>query len=165
MSKKPDKISKRGRVNEGRPSKYDPSILPLVKKLCEVGCTNLQLSVALGIAPHTIDNWKLEYPEFLRTIKEAKTDANGAVRRALWERAIGYEHPDLHISNHNGLITKTEIIKHYPPDTAAAFIWLKNRGALDPDTGEEEVWKDKQEVDHTHKVETIKITVVDPKKE
>jgi hypothetical protein len=31
-----------------------------------------------------------------------------------------------------------KVKKYYPPDTAAAFIWLKNRRG----------WKDKQELDH-----------------
>lgn len=33
----------------------------------------------------------------------------------------------------------TKITKHYPPDTAAAFIWLKNRAG----------WRDKQDIEHT----------------
>lgn len=45
----------------------------------------------------------------------------------------------MHISNYQGDVTITPIVKHYPPDTAAAFIWLKNRAG----------WRDKQEVDHT----------------
>jgi len=43
----------------------------------------------------------------------------------------------VHISNYQGDVTVTEVTKHYPPDTAAAFIWLKNRR---PD-----LWRDKQE--------------------
>jgi hypothetical protein len=37
------------------------------------------------------------------------------------------------------MITVTPIMKHYPPDTGACFIWLKNR---DPEN-----WRDKQDIE------------------
>jgi len=43
---------------------------------------------------------------------------------ALYKRAIGYSHPDVHISNYQGEITITDIIKHYPPETQAAREYL-----------------------------------------
>jgi ssDNA-binding replication factor A large subunit len=65
------------------------------------------------------------------------------VSARLVERAMGYSHPDVDIrtiSVGNGFseIVKTPIIKHYPPDTAAASLWLRNR---QPDK-----WRDKPEV-------------------
>lgn len=51
---------------------------------------------------------------------------------------MGYSHPETHVSNYMGDITKTELIKHYPSDTVAAFIWLKNR--------QPEKWRDKIEI-------------------
>ena len=40
--------------------------------------------------------------------------------------------------------------EHYPPDTAAAFIWLKNRRKQD--------WRDKSEVSVTHNDEISSLT-------
>jgi hypothetical protein len=45
----------------------------------------------------------------------------------LYRRAIGYSHPETHICVVAGEVIQTPIVKHYPPDTAAAFIWLQNR--------------------------------------
>lgn len=47
-------------------------------------------------------------------------------------------------------ITLTELTKHYPPDTVAAFIWLKNR--------QPKLWKDKIELK-----EDINLNVFPPK--
>lgn len=73
-----------------------------------------------------------------------------AVAESLYKRALGYSHPDVHISNFQGMITVTDIVKHYPPDTGAAFIWLKNR--------QPHKWKDKVEVK-----EDINLNIFPPK--
>lgn len=39
---------------------------------------------------------------------------------ALLESATGYEHDAIHISSYLGTVTQTDIIKRYPPNTAAA---------------------------------------------
>jgi hypothetical protein len=48
----------------------------------------------------------------------------------MYERATGYEHPDLFIAQNKGEIVKEEITKHYPPDVQAADLFLRNN---DPD--------------------------------
>jgi hypothetical protein len=52
---------------------------------------------------------------------------------------MGYSHPDVHVSNYQGEITVTPLVKHYAPDPVACIFWLKNRR---PD-----LWRDK--VDHS----------------
>lgn len=64
-----------------------------------------------------------------RTVKQ-RSD----VYHALYKRAIGYSHPDVHISNYQGDITKTDIIKVYPPDPAAAKEFLERTEGKTPDT-------------------------------
>jgi hypothetical protein len=49
------------------------------------------------------------------------------VADSLYKRATGYEHDEVHISSYQGEITKTGIVKHYAPDTAAIMAWLNNR--------------------------------------
>lgn len=55
------------------------------------------------------------------------------VLSALYERAIGYSHPDVHISTHLGDVTMTDIIKHFPPDRAAAQEFLDRTEGKVPD--------------------------------
>ena len=56
----------------------------------------------------------------------------------------------MHISNYQGQVTLTPIIKHYPPDTTAAIFWLKNRKT--------DQWRDKQDVEHSG---SVGVTIVD----
>jgi len=123
----------------GRPTRYRKEFIPQAEKLCRLGAIDTDLADFFGVSEQTINAWKKKHPEFLEAINIEKANANAKVKRALFERACGYSHDDVHISNYKGDITETDIVKHYPPDTAAAFIWLKNR---DPEN-----WRDKHEVE------------------
>ena len=111
-----------------------------------LGAIDKDLAAFFAVSETTINNWKTEHPEFLESIKGAKDAANAKVVRSLFERATGYSHPEDKVfsvmdKDGNPLIVPT--IKHYPPDTAAAFIWLKNRDS--------ENWRDKTVQEHTGK--------------
>jgi len=124
----------------GRPSAYKEEYAEQARKLCLLkGFTDAELGEFFGVSEVTINAWKTAHPEFLKSLKSGKTIADAEVARSLYERATGSSHPDVHVSNFQGVITVTPLTKHYPPDTAAAFIWLKNRAG----------WKDKHEVETT----------------
>lgn len=110
-------------------------------KLCLLGLKDKELAIAFGVNQWTIDYWKNKYPEFAEAIKTGKDEADSAVAHALYQRALGYSHKDVHITNYKGDITVTKITKHYPPDTAACVFWLKNR--------QKERWSDAQNMHHT----------------
>ena len=118
-----------------------------IKKLAEFGFIDTQLAELLGVNESTITRWKQASPELMHALKEGKGIADARVVRSLYERATGYEHQEMHISNYQGVITQTEITKHYPPDSTAMIFWLKNR---QPDK-----WRDKQEIDFTKPLEVI----------
>ncbi len=119
----------------GRPSLYIPEYCEIASRACMLGVINKELAKILGVAISTIKKWMKEKPEFLTAIKKGRETADQDVAVSLYKRAIGYSHPDVHVSNYQGEITITNLVKHYPPDTGAAFIWLKNRR---PD-----LWRDK----------------------
>lgn len=128
----------------GRPSKYKPEINITVKVLAEKGFTDIEIAKAFGVSKTTVNKWKKDYPEFLASIKGGKAVADGKVERALFERATGYSHPDVHIFNHKGEAVITPIIKHHVPDVTACIFWLKNR--------DKDNWRDKHDVNHTGEV-------------
>lgn len=112
----------------GRPSEYDPDkTAKQAKKACLMGATDKDLADFFEVSEKTINNWKHEHPEFLQSIKDGKEIADSNVAKSLYERANGYEHPEVHVSNYQGEITLTELTKHYPPDTTAGIFWMKNR--------------------------------------
>ncbi len=118
-----------------RPTKYKPEYALQAKKLIAKGFTDLEVAEFFRTNVVTLRSWRAKFPEFLSAVKRGKAVADDLVERALFERATGYTHSEVHVSNYQGVITLTPILKHYAPDTAAAFIWLKNRR---PDA-----WRDK----------------------
>jgi hypothetical protein len=130
MKKKQQKIEKAqqkpGR-GKGRPTKFSPEMIRQVEILAIKGFDDKEIAKLYGVTEKTVNNWKKEYPDFFQSLKHGKEIADAAVERCLFERATGYSHPDTHISNYQGDITITDIIKHCPPDVTAQIFWLKNR--------------------------------------
>lgn len=110
-----------------RPTKYLPEYAEQARKLCQLGATDIQLADFFDVTEKTLNNWKLQNPEFLQSLKLGKEIPDNNVKRSLYSRAVGYSHPDVDIKMFEGRIIQTEIIKHYPPDTTACIFWLKNR--------------------------------------
>lgn len=128
----------------GRPTSYRKAYNKQAYKLCLLGATDKELADFFEVSEVTINAWKKEFPSFLKSLKKGKIQADSEVAEKLYHRACGYEHPEDKIFNNNGEPLIVPTIKHYPPDTAAAFIWLKNRAR----------WKDKQEHEHNLSKET-----------
>lgn len=135
----------------GRPTKFKPEFCEQAEKLCKLGATDAEMSDFFQIATSTLYEWKLEYEEFSEAIKRGKLLADAEVASKLYHRAIGYSHPDVHVSQYEGQVTITDIEKHYAPDTQAAIHWLNNR---QPDR-----WRNKQEISgglkHTHEIASL----------
>lgn len=131
----------------GRPSKYKSEYAEQARKLCLLGATDADMANFFDVDESTINNWKNEFPEFLESIKKGKMLADANVADRLYQRAMGYEAPDVDIRVVDGEIVETPMIKHYPPDTPAAIFWLKNR--------QKDKWRDKMETDVTSKGEAV----------
>jgi len=118
----------------GRPSKFDAIKCEQAEKLCKLGATDKELADFFSVAEATINEWKRNFPEFSASLTRGKAIADAEVASKLYHRAIGYEHPEVHVSNYQGEITLTPLTKFYPPDTTACIFWLKNR--------RKDVWRD-----------------------
>ena len=110
-----------------RPTKYLPEFVEQAKKLCTLGATDIEIADFFGVNVATINRWKAEHKAFCASIKTGKAQSDERVERALFSRAIGYEHDEVDIRTVGSRLVKTPIRKFYPPDTAAAAFWLKNR--------------------------------------
>lgn len=111
----------------GRPTKYDPAYNKQATKLCRLGSTDKQLADFFEIAESTLHTWKIEYPQFLESIKKGREMSDAEIAHSLYHRAKGYKHKETKVMQYQGEIITQEVTKHYPPDTLAAAIWLRNR--------------------------------------
>lgn len=125
----------------GAPSKYERKFCKQVERLCKLGATDKEIADFFEVVESTINLWKIEHPEFSESIKKGKVIADVTVADSLFKRANGYSHADVDIKMYEGEIIETKLIKHYPPDTAAAIFWLKNR--------QKKKWRDKIETGFT----------------
>lgn len=123
----------------GRPSLYRAEYAEQARKLCLLGATDKELADFFGTSEQTINAWKTVHPIFLESIKSGKSQADANVADRLYQRALGYEHPEVDIRVVAGEIVKTPITKIYAPDPVSAIFWLKNR--------QKEKWRDKIDVD------------------
>lgn len=122
----------------GRPTEYKPEYVEQVYKLCLLGARDREVAEFLGVAESTINLWKQEHPEFSESMTAGKAKADAEVAHSLYRRALGYSHPAVKIMQDKGAVIVEPYTEHYPPDTAAASLWLRNR---QPDK-----WRDK--IDH-----------------
>ena len=127
----------------GRPPKYRPEFAERVTDLCLLGATNQELARIFKVRDTTIPEWIHRYPEFSEAIKKGREIADANVAKALYRRAIGWIQPAVKIvaDAKTGAEHVVHYEEHFPPDTAAAFIWLKNR--------QPHRWRDKKEVHET----------------
>lgn len=127
-------------MGAGRPSKYKTEYTEQAYKYCLLGATDIELAKMFEVDEATINRWKQDHPEFCVSIKEGKEQADANVANRLYQRAMGYEHPELITASYQGQITDTmTVTKHYAPDPTAAIFWLKNRQPAK--------WRDKQDVE------------------
>jgi hypothetical protein len=112
-----------------------PDFLEQVTNYCLLGATNERLGQLLGVSTVTIDNWLADpaKSDFLGAVNEGREDADALVAKSLFHRARGYSHKAEKIIAVNqgpgegSVVERHEYVEHYPPDTAAAALWLRNR--------------------------------------
>jgi hypothetical protein len=137
----------------GRPTAYKEEYADLAYNYALLGAKDTQLATFFDVAESTIHKWKKDFPEFSESLKKGKAIADSQVANSLFKRALGYKHEEDKIFNANGEALVVPTIKHYPPDPTSAIFWLKNR--------QPELWRDKQEIDHTSKEEQIHVYIPD----
>lgn len=137
--KTPMKAKTPERRGVGRPTSWKPEYADLAYKFCLLGANDERLAEMFGVCVATINNWKLEVPEFLESVTRGKEVADAEIAHSLFHRAKGYSHPEDDIKAISGAIVITPTTKHYPPDTGAATLWLKNR--------QPKLWRDKVETE------------------
>jgi hypothetical protein len=138
----------------GRPTKYQAVYAHQAHRHCLLGATDAELAILFDVDVVTLQRWKLAHPEFKRMVIRGKAEADSHVAEALYHRAMGYSHDAVKIFMPPDAEQPVyaPYVQHYPPDTPAASLWLRNRQPAK--------WRDKVEVEHGGNVELIHAWVV-----
>lgn len=141
----------------GRPTAYTDETAEIVYKLALLGATDVEMADILGVDEKTLNNWKHAHPEFLQSITRGKALADANVAERLYQRAMGYSHSAVKIFMPSGADAPVyaDYTEHYPPDTQAASLWLRNR-----QSGR---WRDRREEHHTGELAFSGMSIVGPK--
>ena len=108
---------------------YRPEYADRAHNLALLGRTGEQIAEDFGVSAATIDRWMATKPKFRYAVERGRNEADGGVARSLYERARGYSHDAVKIFLPPGAKEPVyaPYVEHYPPDTAAASLWLRNR--------------------------------------
>jgi hypothetical protein len=139
--KAPAKRAVKAKPVMGRPTAYKSEYAEQAYKLCLLGATDGKMADFFGVSEQTVNAWKLAHADFLESITRGKESADAEIAQALFHRAKGYSHPEVDIRVVALDIVQTPLVKHYPPDTQAASLWLRNR--------QPKLWRDKQDLEHS----------------
>lgn len=144
----------------GRPTKYKEEYNDQVYRLCLLGATDKDIAQFFDVCEATVNNWKIEFPEFLESLKKGKELADMQVAAKLFDRATGavikqqQAHKLKRTIYENGRkveefeeIEVVDLMQEQPPDTTALIFWLKNRKSTQ--------WRDKIDHDVTTNGESI----------
>ena len=96
------------------------------------------IAAHLGVSMAAFMEWTKVYPELNSALNSERLAADEQVASALFNKAVGFKRKAVKAMQHNGQVVLAEYEEQVAPDTAAAFIWLKNR--------QPELWKDRHEV-------------------
>jgi hypothetical protein len=126
--------------------------------MCRLGATDADIAEFLGVEISRVGTWAAIYPEFAQALKLGKELADDAMERSLYQKGRGFYVETEKIFCNDGVITRARSREYHPPDTAAAFIWLKNR--------RRDEWRDRHEIAHSGKVEhKFSLSVFDGQRE
>lgn len=127
------------RQAKGRPSAYlGETDNDRAHRLALLGLSEEQIAEGLGISEKTLQNWMVKKPAFGKAVRAGRLPADARMAQSLYHRGTGYSHDAVKIMQYEGEPIIVPYTEHYPPDTQAASLWLRNR--------QPRLWRDKQEI-------------------
>jgi hypothetical protein len=129
------------KLKTGAKSTYKSEYAEQAEKLCMLGATDEETADFFHTTTQTVHAWRKTQPAFLDATIRGKLAADANVAKALYKRATGYSHPAVKFfyDAKSGTTVRADYTQHYPPDTAACSLWLRNR--------QPRFWRDKQDLE------------------
>ena len=118
------------KTNRGRRGKYETHVRPRfeeIRKWCEIGCSDKEITEMLGISSSTFYDYQLKHAEFSELIKSGRKRPVLEIKAALFRRAVGFEYTESTTTEDSEGYSKTTTTrKRALPDPASAMILLKH---------------------------------------
>lgn len=161
---RPKKIKAPEETKElGRPTLYKEVYNSQVYKLCLLGAKDKEIADFFEVCEATINNWKIEFPDFLESIRNGKKISDMEVADALFKTTqdrIVIEQQAIKCKsvfyNEEGKRVEEEVVKivdvekTIPADFRSQSFWLKNRKS--------DAWRDKQDIEHSGQIKTTDLS-------
>ena len=113
--------AKRGR---GRPTKYDPRYIPVVRGLVLRGLIDVEIAKMLQIDESTLYDWKLRHADFSQAMQRSKELVCDRLEATMVMRANGFERK---VEKATASGRKVVINEYFPPETSAGKFLLQHR--------------------------------------
>jgi hypothetical protein len=125
---------------------FKPEFTEQAYKLALLMAKDEDMADFFHVTPKTFAEWKARHRPLREAIARGGIKADAEVAEQLKHRAMGYSHEAVRIFMPAGAKEPVyaPYIEHYPPDTQAASLWLRNR--------QRGKWRDKQDVEHSGEV-------------
>lgn len=135
----------------GAPSKYKPEYNEQVYKLCLLGATDKEIGDFFDVTETTINNWKIEFPQFFESIRTGKKVSDMEVVSSLYKTAhdrtvieqVPFKTKRVYWDTDGKRceieeVTIVEVEKPIPADFRSQQFWLKNRKS--------DSWRDSKDI-------------------
>ena len=124
MAKAKQKDQLPARRGRGRPTKYDPRYIPIVRELVLRGLIDVEIAEMLQIDESTLYDWKLRHVDFSLAMQRSKELVCDRLEATMVMRANGFERK---VEKATASGRKVVINEYFPPETAAGKFLLQHR--------------------------------------
>ena len=116
-------------TSTGRPSSYTPDHAHRARLAWEIGATDAQVAMLIGVSESTLARWCARHPAMAEARQAGRDDADTRVTFALYRRAIGYDYTETRILLPFGAKEPlaVPVTRHKHAETGAGFRWLALR--------------------------------------
>ena len=109
----------------GRPTSFQPIMVPVSRKLAEMGSTFSEIAKVIEVDVRTLYRWRRLNPEFDEALRLGVEAANRDVESSLFKQAIGYWNDAEEIKVVCGRIVRVKVRRFILPSPSATIFWLK----------------------------------------
>lgn len=113
-------------THHGRPTRYTADHAIRARLAWEIGCTDAQVAILIGVSDSTLSRWRAQHPDMAAARAAGRDDAAMRVKFSLYRRAVGYDYTETRVLLPFGAKEPlvVPISRHMHAQTSAGFRWM-----------------------------------------